>query len=58
MKLNKYFWLLLAGLAITFWWLAPLVIAGIVIGWVLREQAAPFINLWKQEKQEKKKDVQ
>lgn len=45
--LNKYWWLLLIGLGATFWWLFPLVAASIVIGWLLREQADPYIKLWK-----------
>ena len=47
MKLNRYWFLLLLGLCSAFWWLFPLVVVCIIIGWLLHDQAEPYINAFK-----------
>jgi len=46
--ISKYWWILLVGLCATFWWLFPLALSCVIIGWLLRDKAEPFIKALKE----------
>jgi len=51
--LGKYAIIILAGIFLTFVWMLPVVAGGVVVGWLLRGKAEPYINLFKEVSHEK-----
>jgi hypothetical protein len=45
---SKYAIIILAGIFITFIWMLPVVAGGMLVGWLARGKAEPYLRLFKE----------